>query len=488
MLAMQISNAIYITTDNQGLIKELKSMLTFDNPEYHKKRALGLPLYNIPSRYKLYQLLDVNKIMIPRGTGKLTRELAIKYSEDLKVRDERVNGDELDIELKDGVKPYWYQQDAIDAILEHQQGLIVAPCSAGKTVLAIALIAKLRVKAFVIVHTKDLMYQWFDRLDQFLVGDYKIGKIGDGIKKMGDVTISTVQSFIRLKPNVIERYQKECGVVILDESHHCGANSYVTLMKTIKAKYILGLTATPKRKDKKDFLINSYLGGVAHTISYDALQMSGKSVSCKVNIVKTNRFYDFEKMNQDYTKLYTVIARDKARNNTIVDKIMKDVKEFKRPLILTDRVYQAKFLYSLLKRQNLEVGLITGQTPTTMRERAKTRIMKELDDVLIANKLIASEGLDLSVIDSVHICFPTFNQSLLQQMIGRGRRVHDGKDYCRVWYYKDHVYHNELDDQLVLVQKEFGPNKFNYLKTLKWFRSMDFECIELDHDDDLNAL
>lgn len=488
-MELLVREQLYITTKNHTLIKELKGLLTKPNPEFQKKRSMGYPVWDIPPRIIMYENISsgkdgLYKIAIPRGTGRMARELCKKHNELLKVIDKRTYLKEnIDVKLMGGVVSLWYQKDATFAMNEEEQGMIDAPCGSGKTIMGLFFIAQHTKATMIVVHTLDLFRQWIDRIGEFLEGDFTIGQFGDGKKKHGDITICMIQTIHKLSKLEWKKFQERYSIFIGDECHHFGANTYMTVMKNIASKFIIGLSATPKRNDKKDFIVNAYLGKVIYKISDDDLECSGQTVTCKINIVNTNRKYNYTKMGENHSVLGTILSKDKDRNEIIVSKICQDLDDGKVPMVLTERVYHAKFLVSLLKEKGISVGSITGAIDTDTRDKIKSQMRKGELEVLVANKHIAAEGLDIPIVDSIHVAFYTFNESLIKQMIGRGRRSYDNKEYCQVWLYKDSLYTLVVNNNFEKVSKPHNGNRYGWSRLTNFFHKQNFEINYVEYND-----
>lgn len=234
--------------------------------------------------------------------------------------------------------------------------------------------------------------------------------------------------------------------VLVSNCHHCGADTYISVMENLRSKYLIGLTATPKRQDGKNFIVDAYMGKIIHTITPADLEVSGRLVSCDVRLVKTKQRYNFTRMDDNYTKLANAMSKDIKRNEVIAACALQDISEGRIPILLTERVMHAKYLVSLLGIKGVNVEEISGHVPPYERDRIRKSVKEGKIQALVANKQIAAEGLDAPSIDSVHVCFFTKNIGLFKQMIGRGRRVYGNKDTCRVWMYEDEIFREEIDE------------------------------------------
>jgi len=263
--------------------------------------------------------------------------------------------------------------------------------------------------------------------------------------------------------------------MLVSNCHHAAADTYVKCMKNISAKYLLGVSATPKRTDKKDFLVSTYLGDEIHEITDDDLKIAGRRVSCRVSIVNTNVRYNWDKLNQDHTLLTTLMAEDVARNKLIIEKILLDIENDRLPLVIINRVSHSMILKSSLKMHGIKVGEIIGSVPTWERAKVRKGVKEGKYQCLVVSRQIAAEGLDIESISSVHIPFWTSNLDQIKQMIGRGQRVFESKEFCQVWMYHDELFETRIDEE-TLVTKIVEPASFyiSWNKIRKFFRDLGF--------------
>jgi len=363
-------------------------------------------------------------------------------------------------------------------------GMVVHNCGAGKTVMGCLFIAEHQRRTLIIVHTLDLFKQWTKEVHHILSGRFTVGMFGGGKKFHGDITVATVQTLVRFNSRDWEYVRQNYSIVLMDEAHHTGAESYMRVMENLQARYIIGLTATPKRADGKNFIVSAYLGSVFYRVTNEDLEMSGRLVPCKVMMAKTGAKYNFSEMGDSHSALASKMAKDVIRNQNIVRRALHDIDEGRVPILLTERVYHAKYLVSLLAINHIEVEEISGHVESDERERIKTRLKEGKIQALVANKQIAAEGLDVPAIDSVHICFWTKNLGLIKQMIGRGRRVFGNKEYCRVWWHYDYIYEITVNDETLEEEvKECPGFRSVRRRVAKWFVDQNFELTNLDVED-----
>jgi superfamily II DNA or RNA helicase len=209
-----------------------------------------------------------NHIALPRG--RLDAALELLRENDIRsdLNDERFEGEALDVTFVGTLR--LDQEAAVAAMLHHDIGVLCAPTAFGKTVAAAAMIARRGINTLVLVHRTELLKQWQERLQSFLgVGKGVVGTIGGGkAKPTGKIDLAVMQSLSRqgeISP-LVENY----GHVIVDECRHIGAVSFDAILKRVKAKYVLGLTATPTRRDGQQPIIFMQCGPIRYTAAKPA--------------------------------------------------------------------------------------------------------------------------------------------------------------------------------------------------------------------------
>jgi len=175
------------------------------------------------------------------------------------------------------------QKVALADLLAHDTGVLHAPPGFGKTVTAAAIIAKRDCSTLIIVHTTALLRQWQSRLAEFLVVELKeIGTLGGGRKRRltGSLDIAGVRSLARLDDTELAGVLGKYGQIIVDECHHAGAATHTRVLEAAQAKYVLGLSATPKRRDGLEPIVFMYCGPVRHHAALSTTAPIDKLLEC----------------------------------------------------------------------------------------------------------------------------------------------------------------------------------------------------------------
>jgi superfamily II DNA or RNA helicase len=204
-------------------------------------------------------------VALPRGCFAEAIALLDAHGVRPDVRDERSRGAPIEVEFQGELRPL--QLEAVFRAVQHDEGILCAPTAFGKTAVAAWLIAKRKVNTLVMVHRQQLLDQWHERLAMFLNLPVKaIGQIGGGkMDRTGHVDIAVIQSLHRKEE--VKDFVAEYGQVIVDECHHIYAFTFEQVMRQVKAKYVLGLTATPTRKDGHHPVIYMQCGPARFTMS-----------------------------------------------------------------------------------------------------------------------------------------------------------------------------------------------------------------------------
>ena len=265
-LELVLGNEVYIAKDglSPGLRNRLLRVAAFQNPEFYKAQAMRLPTYDKPRIISCAEEYSQH-IGLPRGCMEDIQELLSDLNITPVVRDERCHGQPLNVTFQGTLRPE--QKAAADSMLKHETGVLAATTAFGKTVVAAWLIAQRGVNTLVLVHRRQLLDQWVERLSTFLnINNREIGRVGGGRRKpTGTLDVAVIQSLVR--NGVVEDYVGEYGHVVVDECHHLSAHSFEQVVRRAKAKFVTGLSATVTRKDGHHPIIFMQCGPVRHRVS-----------------------------------------------------------------------------------------------------------------------------------------------------------------------------------------------------------------------------
>jgi superfamily II DNA or RNA helicase len=437
-----IDRVLRLKRDTLGpqLLSDLRNRLTRNNPAFMmmqrmreknpaKYRYVSMPPATITSIAE-----DADTVMIPRGFKNEFLELAERHNHTVKFFDETIAFDrDPAIALSGELELKRYQRRGLSTMVMKSCGILIAPCGGGKTVTGIAIITTLKQPTLVLVHTNDLLTQWCEELRIKASLPSVPGQWAGGARQRETVTVATIQTLIRMPVPKLVEFLDHFGCVILDEAHHCPADTFMSVMNLCAARYRFGLTATPKRKDGLEFLMFDTIGPIVAEITDSDLAGEGRSQSCIVHEVFTT-FYTRHTADQ-WTYLLSELIADKDRNNLIVKNVLSDWKGGQFPLVITDRVSHCYALRDMLAANGMSASVLAGDVDKLARKRIVDDARLGRIDAIIATK-VADEGLDIPNLSSIHMVSPTSNEARVQQRIGRIRRPVEGK-VSRVYDYVD---------------------------------------------------
>jgi len=385
------------------LINQIKRMASFVNPEFYIRQSLRKSTYNTP---RIISLFEQNEryIIVPRGLTQKLKKYFKAYKSTLFIDDKRIkckiNKPIFSLTLRKE------QEISFEAICKKDNAILIAPPGFGKTVIASAVIAKRAVSTLILVHKTTLLEQWLERLGQYFDVDPKsIGQLGKGKKRItGMIDIATIQS-LRNRPEMIESYSQ----VIIDEVHHIPAVSFEVPLKRFRGKYVLGLSATPKRKDGMHPIMFMQCGEIAHEIKSKPTQVH-ELVSINTN---------YETFQDSFALMLNEILEDEERNRLIVGQVAK-LKE-KNILILSERIEHLNMLYHILDTMNVKTLLLHGG----LSHKVQKESLKDAQDarIILSTSSYVGEGLDFSHLDTIIFTMPISYEGRMVQYLGRiGRR------------------------------------------------------------------
>ena len=448
----------------------LKNMASFSNPEFYLKQAMRQPTYQIPERMYLFGESD-HYLWLPRG---LLYPLQDKFKQ-VVVEDRRKVQRSIRVAFKGELT--LEQELALSDMTSKENGLLHAETGFGKTVLGAALISKRKTKTIILVHNKQLLDQWLDRLNHFLTFEEKeatrytasgrekvIGYVGQygGTKKWLSklVDVVMIQSLFKLEnsQSLLDEYE----MMIVDECHHVSALMFEKIVAQFRGKYLYGLTATPERKNGHEPIVFQRIGEILHTADKREtdfkrqLQLRFTSFG-HLEIEKTKA--------SNFIQLSDWIATDSVRNQMILKDILDQVAEGRNILVLVNRIQQIDVFEKLLKEKEVDdFYIISGKTK--VRERTSLlETLEQLDKgfVLLSTGKYIGEGFDLPQLDTLILAAPFSWKNNLIQYAGRIHRNYKDKSLVRIFDY--------VDIHVPYLEKMFQKRQVAY-------RKMDYRVIE----------
>lgn len=428
-----------VTISSQLILSAFQSMplkmavvksLTIPNPKYIEAERMGRYTGVIQKDLSGASIEQgTGNLIVPRGFGYRLPGMAKRYGEPVTWEDQRRTLPEVAFEFIGHLRPY--QQTAVDACTKRDWGLLCAPTGAGKTVMASAIIAKRKQPALVVVHTKELMTQWIDRLQAFLnVPKDEIGVIGNGKKRMGDmVTVALVQTLYGCADDVSEHV----GIVVADECHRVPSRTFTEAITAFDCKFMLGLSATPYRRDGLSAMIGWYLGDTTHRIQAGQLVESGALCRAEVKQVETD-FATRLDASLEYSKVLLELSNDENRNHLVAQWTAREASTSGGiVLCLSDRKQHCKTLQEILQHAHaIDAEVLTGNLSNSKRAALVDRLRAGKIKTLIATGQLVGEGFDLPGIESILLATPLKFSGRVIQYIGRSLRPSEGKTNARI--------------------------------------------------------
>jgi len=422
----------------RGLTEDVRNVLieklAFPNPRYLENARMGRWNRGTPRTLRYYRKLPKRGLRVPRGYLRqlilFSRKSGIPYSLD----DQRRTLPEVDFNFSGSLKPF--QDTAVRTMLAKDFGTLSAPTGSGKTVMGLFMLAQRRQPALIVVHMRDLAYQWMSRIETFLkIPEKEIGLIGGGKKRVGPaVTVALVQSLYKIAADIA----KQIGFIIVDECHRCPSRTFTEAVTHFDSRYMLGLSATPYRRDKLSKLIFWHLGDVHHEIDSRQLVDSGDVLSADVHFRETNFTPYFDPVN-DYSRMLSELTADDERNRLIADDVAREALASPgTTLVLSDRKKHCEALWSLIRyRNDAPCEFLTGDRSEQERKDIIARLNAGRIKILVATGQLIGEGFDCPNLETLFLATPVRFSGRVLQYIGRVLRPAPGKSRAKIIDYID---------------------------------------------------
>ena len=460
-LTITLNNVVKINRNGLStlLINFLKDELNFANTEYFIKKKVGKNTFDTERYFQFVEETE-NEVIVPRGfLGKLIRfcnENNILYI----FNDMRKKLKNIDFQFNAKLREH--QQSAIEIASKKDFGVIVAPPGSGKTIVGLKIISDRSQPALIIVHRKQLVEQWIERIETFLgIPKHEIGRIGQGKSKIGNkITIATIQSLSKeLNKPESDSFTNSFGTVLVDECHHIPAKTYRDTIAKLPTYYLYGLTATPFRKYNVGKIIFFHLGEIIVEIKPTEISSYKQA---KIIIRNTGLDIPFNSKTDQFETLSKILVHDSGRNKLILEDIFVELKLGKKVVIITERKEHIDTLNQYLK-QSYETITLSGDDSESNRN-LKWKTLKEGNyQVLITTGQYFGEGSDLQNANSLFLVYPFAFEGKLIQYIGRVQRsevtptIYDYRDikidYLNKLFLKRNIYYRKIEKQASLFDE-----------------------------------
>jgi superfamily II DNA or RNA helicase len=467
-----LGNQVYVSKADltPSLRNRLIRLAAFQNPEFYRAQAMRFSTFGKPRIISCCE--DFPKHLgLPRGCLDELLDLFQSLKVDVKLTDQRFNGVPVDLEFQGVLRAE--QQQAADALLEQETGVLSASTAFGKTVVAAYLIAQRKVNTLVIVHRRQLLDQWIKALSQFLgIAPDEIGQVGGGKRNPTEkVDVAMVQSLYR--KGIVDDIVGEYGHLIVDECHHISAVSFEQVVRQSKARYIAGLSATVVRKDGHHPIIFMQCGPVRYRV--DARRQAKKRPFDHKVIVRPTNFrlppYLQGMTSYSIQEVYSLLSLDDERNRLIVQDVVAAAQAKRFPVLLTERREHVDALANLLAPHIPSVIVMRGGMGKRQRQQLTEQIASLPADqprVIVATGRYLGEGFDHDQLDTLFLGLPISWRGTLTQYAGRLHRLNEAK--------KEVIIYDYVDFEVPVLAKMYARRRSGY-------RAIGYEIALPDNED-----
>lgn len=425
-----------------SLYATLKHAASTYNPDFYERQRRRQSTWNVPRIITSYDESLDDQLLLPRGLLDTATRLIDEAGSNIEVDDQRITGDTLELNTTFELQPQ--QQEAVDAVLPFELGLLVAPPGSGKTVMACAVIAERAIPTLVLVDRKTLADQWRRQITDLL--GHRPGQLGGGRSKLtGIVDIATLQTLAR-RTDLADKLNTY-GQVIVDECHHVPAAAFETAVRAIPARYWVGLTATPYRRDGLDDLIGFQLGPVRYTFTHaDPDTLEGSTgvrprpvLTVHATSFRLNEPVDFS-VPGAIAGVHRILAEDAKRNEQILTDVTEALARRRHCLVLAQRTGHVDHLAKALADSGHDPVVLKGGMGAKQRVAATERLVPSDDSpplLVVATGHFVGEGFDCPALDTLFLAAPVSFKGRIVQYAGRVLRAHPGKQTAEVHDYHD---------------------------------------------------
>jgi len=434
------ADQIYVRREGlpPALIARLLRVAAFQNPEFYAAQAMRRPTFATPRIIACAELTS-HHVALPRGCFDAAVELLTSLRIAVGVEEHRFEGPRIALSFVGKLRTE--QETAVSALLPHDCGVLAATTAFGKTVIAIRMIAERGLKTLVLVHRRILLDQWIERLSSFSdIPREAIGVVGGGRRNpKGVVDIALIQSLVR--KGEVDDLVGDYGHVIVDECHHLSAVSFEMVARRVKARFVLGLSATVTRKDGHHPIIAMQCGPIRYRV--DPRSEAAKRPFRHTVIIRNTDFSlaglasDTPPIIQD---VFRAVAADATRNELIFDDILRALDARRSPVVITERTDHLENLEARLKGFARNVIVLRGGQTDRQRRDISTKLSNIPDAeerVILATGRYLGEGFDDPRLDTLFLTMPIAWKGTLAQYAGRLHRQHDAKREVLIYDYVD---------------------------------------------------
>lgn len=446
-----LANLIYIEKINlpSNILNHLKKIAAFQNPEFYKAQSMRLSTYGKPRVISCAEDLS-NYIGLPRGCLEEVLNFLQQHNIQAEISNETFCGNLININFNGNLQQE--QTLAVNELCKYDIGTLAATTAFGKTVVGAWMLANRKVNTLILVHRQQLLEQWRERLLLFLnIPANEIGIIGAGKRKItNNIDVAMLQTLFH--KNKVDELVTNYGHVIIDECHHISAFSFEQVMKKIKARYVLGLTATPIRKDGHHPIIMMQCGPIRYrTNTKKIMRLSHLTYVVKPQHTNFNMPYI---PNTPISDIFAALIIDKDRNELIFNDVLNALEAKRSPLLLTERTQHLDYFAERLSKFVKNIVVLKGGLGKNQHKQIAEQLQitpANEERLIIATGRYIGEGFDDARLDTLFLTMPISWHGTLQQYLGRLHRHHNNKKDVLVYDYVD----SQVPVLLKMYQKRF---------------------------------
>lgn len=446
-ITLTISNKLVISPLPRVVAEAVKPLLTMENPKWHQNNRAGYSNRGVPKEIRCWRQ-GANRLEVPRGFARELIRLLGEWGFTPVVNDLRRSFPPLGLEFQGQLKAF--QDEAQEAILEEDFGVLCSPTRSGKTVMSLSIATRRDQPFTVIVHTRELVDQWVERTRQFL--GITPGVVASGKFNMGrEATVALIQTLYKNPRMVAER----TGFLIIDEVHRCPARTFLEAVIAFDCRYMLGPSATPYRADGLTNLIHWHVGPQIHEVDRRMLEDLGAVLRPLVVARETgfttdirlappwcSENFDPNKNYGTYGGIITAMISDPERNAMVVTDAIRE-SESGTCLMITDRKEHAREMTRMAKSMGHRCECLVGDADD--REGIVSRLNSGESRLVTATGQLLGEGFDCRELYGIFLAMPIKAgktdaggvATRLIQYVGRPLTPKPGKPQPRIYDYLD---------------------------------------------------
>jgi superfamily II DNA or RNA helicase len=431
-----LSNTLSLLEIPAPLYDDLTARMQMPNPKWIENERMKRWNRGTPKILKFYRRTPKGGLVLPRGFARQLMVLARNCDEAVELEDRRRLLPEVEFGFQGELKDF--QQEAVEIMGRKAFGTLSAPTGSGKTIMALALIARRRQPTLIVVHTKELAFQWIERIGTFLgIASDEVGLVGSGRLRLGKrISVALVQSLYKHSDEIAPAI----GHLVVDECHRAPSRTFTEAVTAFDSRFMLGLSATPFRRDGLSKLIYWHLGDLHHEIGKADLVAHGDLLDIEV-ILRQTDFRPYSDPVQEYSQMLSELTADDARNRLIAADVAEAAQHGRTHevcLVLSDRKQHCGALQALLKhKHHIATEVLTGDLSLEDRRAVIRRVEEGGVRVLIATGQLIGEGFDCPRLSTLFMATPVRFSGRLLQYLGRILRPTQGIERARVYDYVD---------------------------------------------------